>query len=495
MVKLLKINEQDNVAVAIQDIAAKETASTAEGVSVTALEDIGQGHKIALQAIAKGENVVKYGFPIGHTLADIPTGAWVHTHNTATNLGEVLHYSYHPKSAPLPPQLPRQFMGYHRPNGQVGVRNEIWIIPTVGCVNSVVQRIEKLGQQYVTGSIDGIYSFVHPHGCSQMGSDQENLQRILAGLINNPNAAAVLVVGLGCEYNQIDLLKPFIGPYDEERVKFMVCQDFEDETEEGLRLLEELAGYASRFTRQPADASSLVVGLKCGGSDGFSGITANPLVGSFSDCLIAQGGSTILTEVPEMFGAETLLMERCQDEATFDKTVNLINRFKEYLMSYHQVIYENPSPVNKKGGITTLEDKSLGCTQKGGRAPVVDVLYYGDPVKAHGLHLCTAPGNDLVASTTLAASGAQIILFTTGRGTPFGAPVPTVKISTNTRLYEKKKNWIDFNAGQLVEGKPMAQLTDEFFDYILRLASGEVLTRTEENGIREITIFKDGVTL
>ena len=495
MVKLLKINERDNVAVAIDDIHSGETAATAEGISVTAIEDIGQGHKIALSPLSKGENVIKYGFPIGHTLADIPKGAWVHTHNTATNLGDLLTYSYQPKPTTLCPQTPQQFMGFRRADGTVGIRNEIWIIPTVGCVNSVVQRLEKLGQQFVTGSIEGVYSFVHPHGCSQMGQDQENLQRILAGLIRNPNAAAVLVVGLGCEYNQIDLLKPFIGDFDENRIRFMVCQEHEDETEEGLRLLEQLAAYAGQFHREPVPVSSLVIGLKCGGSDGFSGITANPLVGSFSDKLIAQGGSTILTEVPEMFGAETILMERCRDQETFDKTVQLINRFKEYLMSYHQVIYENPSPGNKKGGITTLEDKSLGCTQKGGTAPVVDVLYYGDPVKTPGLQLCTAPGNDLVASTTLAASGAQIILFTTGRGTPFGAPVPTVKISTNTRLYQKKKGWIDFNAGQLVEGKTMAEVTEDFFQYIIQLASGEVLTKTEENGIREITIFKDGVTL
>jgi len=314
-------------------------------------------------------------------------------------------------------------------------------------------------------------------------------------LVNHPNAAAVLVLGLGCENNHIEGLKEFIGPYNEDRVKFLVCQDVEDEVASALETIKELASYASSFKREPVDVSELVIGLKCGGSDGFSGITANPLVGAFSDMLISKGGSTILTEVPEMFGAETLLMDRCINLDVFDKTVSLINDFKGYFIKHNQEIYENPSPGNKKGGISTLEDKSLGCTQKSGNAPVVDVLKYGESVKAKGLNLLQAPGNDLVAATALVVSGAHIVLFTTGRGTPFGSPVPTVKISSNSALYQKKNNWIDFNAGQLLEGKDMKELAEEFYSYLIDIASGKILAKTEQQGIRDLAIFKDGVTL
>lgn len=377
----------------------------------------------------------------------------------------------------------------------MGIRNEVWIIPTVGCVNDIAKMIEKKAQSLIKENIDGIYTFTHPYGCSQLGDDLLNTQKALAGLINHPNAGAVLVLGLGCENNTIDGLKAVIGDYDEKRVKFVVSQEHEDEVAVALEVLGELVNYASGFTREDVPASELVIGLKCGGSDGFSGITANPLVGAVSDKLISEGGTTILTEVPEMFGAETLLMKRCVNEEVFDKTVSLINNFKNYFIKHDQVVYENPSPGNKKGGISTLEDKSLGCTQKGGSAPVEDVLTYGQPVVTKGLNLLQAPGNDLVASTALAVSGAHIVLFTTGRGTPFGSPVPTVKISSNNELYAKKKNWIDFNAGQLLLGRTMEEVSTEFYAYILALASGEIQCKTEENGIRDLAIFKDGVTL
>lgn len=478
MLDFIKINEKDNVMVALKE---------AEGIPA--------GHKKAIVPIKKGEAIIKYGNPIGIATADISEGEWVHTHNLKTGLGDLLEYTYEPEVKLLEAHAPATFKGYKRPNGKVGIRNEVWIIPTVGCVNDIAKMIEKKAQSLIKENIDGIYTFTHPYGCSQLGDDLLNTQKALAGLINHPNAGAVLVLGLGCENNTIDGLKAVIGDYDEKRVKFVVSQEHEDEVAVALEVLGELVNYAAGFTREDVPASELVIGLKCGGSDGFSGITANPLVGAVSDKLISEGGTTILTEVPEMFGAETLLMKRCVNEEVFDKTVSLINNFKNYFIKHDQVVYENPSPGNKKGGISTLEDKSLGCTQKGGSAPVEDVLTYGQPVVTKGLNLLQAPGNDLVASTALAVSGAHIVLFTTGRGTPFGSPVPTVKISSNNELYAKKKNWIDFNAGQLLLGRTMEEVSTEFYAYILALASGEIQCKTEENGIRDLAIFKDGVTL
>lgn len=364
----------------------------------------------------------------------------------------LLTYSYHRNVQELEPSEKRTFMGYRRKNGKVGVRNEIWIIPTVGCMNNVATSIERQAQKYVKGNVEAICTFTHPYGCSQMGDDQENTRQILADLIQHPNAGGVLVLGLGCENSNIDVLKNYLNDYDTDRVKFLVAQEHEDEIKDSLDIIADLADVVSQDKREEIDASELIIGMKCGGSDGLSGISANPTVGGFSDLLISKGGTTILTEVPEMFGAETILMDRCENEELFNETVDLINNFKEYFKSHNQTIYENPSPGNKKGGISTLEDKSLGCTQKSGKAPVVGVLQYGQCVKNKGLNLLSAPGNDLVAATALAASGAHIVLFTTGRGTPFASPVPTVKISSNSRLYSNKKNWIDFNCGELVEG-------------------------------------------
>lgn len=389
-----------------------------------------------------------------------------------------------------------KFLGYVRSDGEVGIRNEIWIINTVGCINKTAELIAKMANKmYQDNYIDGVFHFPHPYGCSQLGDDLYNTKKILSSLVHHPNAGGVLVLGLGCENNNLTEFKKVIEDYDPDRVKFLEVQNVEDEIEAGLELIGELADYVKQFKRKPISVSKLKVGLKSGGSDGFSGITANPLVGSFSDRLVSYGGTTVLTEVPEMFGAETVLMERACDEDVFNKIVQLVNGFKEYFIRNDQPVYENPSPGNKKGGITTLEEKSLGCVQKGGSAEVVDVLPYGERVLEPGLNLLQAPGNDLISVTALAASGVQIVLFTTGRGTPFGGPVPTVKISTNTPLYHKKQNWIDFNAGELVEGKSLEGLTDQLFNYVLKLASGEVKTKNELYGFKEISIFKDGVIL
>ena len=374
------------------------------------------------------------------------------------------------------------------------MRNELWIIPTVGCVNSIAARLVQENQHLVKGSIDGLYTFAHPYGCSQMGDDHAQTRKLLAALCRHPNAGGVLVLSLGCENLTQEQFKAELGEWDDRRVKFLVCQQVEDEFEAGAKLLEELADYAGQFKRETLPASELVVGMKCGGSDGLSGITANPTVGRFSDRLTALGGTTILTEVPEMFGAENILFSRCENEEVFNKAVKMVNAFKDYFVSHGQVVYENPSPGNKAGGITTLEDKSCGCVQKGGSAQVVDVLEYAEPVTKKGLNLLSGPGNDLVSATDLTAAGAHIILFTTGRGTPFGAPAPTVKISTNTALFEKKGNWIDFNAGTVAQGEDLDQAGDRLLDFVLETASGR-RTKAEERGAREIAIFKDGVTL
>ena len=493
MKSFIKINPSDNVAVALIPLQ-KNTVIKLDDTTLTLTEDIMQGHKFSLKNLKPGDSIIKYGTPIGHATAEIPAGSWIHTHNLKTGLGDLLTYTYNKNVSDLPHKEPKFFQGYRRKDGRVGVRNEIWIIPTVGCVNNVATAIERNSQQYITDQIDSVCAFPHPYGCSQMGDDQNNTRQILADLINHPNAAGVLVLGLGCENSNIDELKKYIGAYDEERVRFLVAQESEDEISDGIEIVKQLISYASAFKREPISASELIIGMKCGGSDGLSGITANPTVGAFSDKLIAMGGSTILTEVPEMFGAEVSLMNRCETEAIFNQTVTLINDFKNYFKSHNQTIYENPSPGNKKGGISSLEDKSLGCTQKSGSAPVKGVLSYGERVKEKGLNLLSAPGNDLVASTALAASGAHIVLFTTGRGTPFACPVPTVKISTNNQLAQKKHNWIDFNCGVIVNDTPLDELSDDLLDFVLDIASGKK-SKSEEAEFHDMAIFKQGVTL
>lgn len=495
--RYIKINPSDNVAVAVESDS----------------DSIPAGHKFSLCEIKSGEKIIKYGYPIGTAARDISAGEWVHTHNMKTGLDSMVEYKYEPAEIPIRKENPVTFRGFRRktPDGEkVGIRNEIWIIPTVGCVNSVAENIASQAKNLIKGSkgsngskrgngskrsIDGIFAFTHPYGCSQLGDDHTNTQKALAGLVKHPNAGGVLVLGLGCENNNIGEFRKILGDIDSERVKFLNCQDIEDETEEGIRLISELCDIASLDEREEISSDELIIGLKCGGSDGFSGITANPVVGAFSDLLVYSGGTAILTEVPEMFGAETILMNRCENYEVFEKTVSLINDFKQYFINHGQTVYENPSPGNKDGGITTLEDKSLGCTQKCGSAAVCDVLDYGEHVKKHGLNLLSAPGNDLVASTALAVSGVHIVLFTTGRGTPFGCPVPTVKISSNTHLYEKKKNWIDFDAGTVLNTGDIEGMGKELFDYVITLASGEKHTKNEINGMREIAVFKNGVTL
>lgn len=491
--KFIKIHENDNVAVAVEIIPEGTEISTGQEC-VIARTEIPAGHKIALCNIKKETPVTKYGCPIGVAKEDIQAGDWIHTHNIKTALGDLLTYTYKPAENQQPLGTETFFEGFERKDGKAGVRNEIWIIPTVGCVNNVAQAIAKKANAYIKGSVEEVIAFSHPYGCSQMGDDQEHTRQILADLIQHPNAGGVLVLGLGCENSNIDVLKPYIGEYDENRVKFLVCQEVEDEISEGTALVQKLIEQAAPMVRKPISTSKLIVGLKCGGSDGFSGITANPLTGKFSDLLIGAGGTTILTEVPEMFGAETLLMNRCENKELFDKTVALINDFKNYFTSNHQTIYENPSPGNKKGGISTLEDKSLGCTQKSGSAPVKGVLQYGEIVKTQGLNLLSAPGNDLVAATALAASGAQIVIFTTGRGTPFASPVPTIKVASNSALAGKKSGWIDFNAGVLVEGEKMDSAAQELYKLVLDTASGKKVC-SELAGFHDMAIFKQGVTL
>ncbi|MDP4104277.1 MAG: altronate dehydratase family protein [Bacillota bacterium] len=495
MLDFIRINEIDNVVVALQDLAKGQTIQV-NGKEVVLKDDVKRGHKVAINEIQEKEYVIKYGYPIGHATQPIGAGEHVHTHNTKTNLDGIVDYQFNQKLTSNPFKNENlTFKGFKRKNGNVGIRNELWIVPTVGCVNGVAETIIKRFQKEVgdISPFENVLVLKHNYGCSQLGEDHGNTRSILRDAVLHPNAGGVLVLGLGCENNNLYEFKEGLGEYDEDRVRFLVSQEVGNEIEAGVNLLKEIYEAAKNDQREEVPLSELKIGLKCGGSDGLSGITANPLLGRLSDFLVAQGGTTVLTEVPEMFGAETILMERAEDKEVFSKTVDLINDFKEYFMASNQPVYENPSPGNKAGGITTLEDKSLGCTQKAGTSVVTDVLKYGERLKTKGLNLLSAPGNDLVAASALASAGCQLVLFTTGRGTPFGTYVPTMKVSTNTPLFEAKPHWIDFNAGVLLEESADTVLRN-FIDYVIKIASGE-LVNNEKNDFREIAIFKTGVTL
>ena len=506
----LKINPADSVVVCL---SAKQKGEIIEvdGQRITINQDTPAGHKILIKDVAKGEDIIKYGYPIGHARQAMKAGDWVNESNLKTNLSGTLEYTYQPVNKELDISCEdRTFRGYKRQNGDVGIRNEIWIVPTVGCVNGIAEKLAESLRKEIThlgnhklqtsniklqSSIDAIYAWHHNYGCSQLSEDHENTRKILRDICLHPNTGAVLVLSLGCENNQPEDFMAMLGDYDQRRIRLLVTQKVEgDEMEEGMRILRELYGIAKEDKREEVPVSELRVGLKCGGSDGFSGITANPLVGEFSDWLVAQGGTSVLTEVPEMFGAETILMNRCRTEELFNQTVSMINNFKDYFLSHGEPVGENPSPGNKAGGISTLEDKALGCVQKCGKAPVSGVMEYGDRLQDKGLNLLSAPGNDLVAATALASCGCHMVLFTTGRGTPFGTFVPTMKIATNPTLAKNKPNWVDFSAGQLVEGRTMQELLPEFIDKVIAIANGQP-TKNESNDYREISIFKNGVTL
>lgn len=489
MSKLFKINDKDNVAVALEELKKGEIID-----NIKLLDDIPFGHKVLLNDLKSGENIIKYGNPIGHLTIDCKKGEHIHEHNLKTNLSDIIEYKYFGENEYQPKKCDVTFNGYLRQDGRAATRDEIWIIPTVGCVNNTAKRLEKIGQDIIGDGCDGVFAYTHPFGCSQLGDDQENTRKILADLANHPNAGGVLIVSLGCENTNAEIFKKYLGDYNEKRIKFLITQDCEDELEKGEKLLKELYTFVKNFKREPIPINKLVVGYKCGGSDAFSGITANALCGRLTDKLTSFGTSAILTEVPEMFGAEKLLMKRCENEKIFNKCVNMINSFKQYFFSHNQECYENPSPGNHDGGITTLEEKSLGCIQKGGKAVITDVLEYGEHCKKQGLNLLTGPGNDIVSTTNLTAAGANIILFTTGRGTPLGASVPTIKVSSNSRLAKRKSNWIDFNAGELIESNDFENMTEEIFKLLIDIASGRQ-TKNEQNGYREISIFKDGVIM
>ncbi|SDM45332.1 UxaA family hydrolase [Halarsenatibacter silvermanii] len=498
---IIKISENDNVAVALENLKQKEKIFIGEK-EINIKEEIPQGHKVSLADISPGEKIIKYGHSIGVASKDITKGKWVHTHNMETSLKGKIDYEYNPASIEekVCPE-DSGFYGYERENGEIGIRNEIWILNTVGCINKVSENIarkakEKFDEKMQEAGVDDIVFFSHPYGCSQLGGDLKNTQNILSSLVQHPNAAGVLICGLGCENNTLSDFKKFLGEYNKKRIKFLTFQEEKDEINASLSELESLIEYAGNFSRKEVPLKKLNIGLKCGGSDSFSGITANPLLGRVSDRLISCDGASILSEVPEMFGAEQILMQRAKNKEVFNKIVEMINGFKEYFLDHNQEIYENPSPGNIEGGITTLEEKSLGNIEKGGKSKIVDGKNYGERIDdISGLHLLESPGNDLVSTTALAAAGAHIVLFTTGRGTPFGGPVPTVKISTNNSLYNKKENWLDFNAGEILQEKNLDGLEKELFDYLLEIGSGQKRTINEKNDYREIAIFKSGVTL
>lgn len=494
--RAVRIHPDDNVAVAVEPLHEGSDIAV-DGARVVLVEDIPAGHKLALVPLAPGDAVTKYGFVIGEATTAVAAGGWVHSQNLRTRLSGTLEYRYQPvrRDASASIEIPT-FMGFRRANGRVGTRNEVWIVNTVGCVNTAAERIARLASERYAGRVDGVHAFSHPYGCSQLGDDLRNTQAVLAGLLRHPNAGGVLVLGLGCENNQMDALLALAGDVDRDRLRFFNTQDVVDEVEEGVDAVGELVAAMEGDARTVCPASELILGHKCGGSDGFSGITANPLVGRIADRLTAMGGGVLLTEVPEMFGAEQVLMNRAADEGVFGEVVAMVNDFKEYFLRHDQPVYENPSPGNKAGGLTTLEEKSLGAIQKGGSATVRRVLRYGEPASTGGLSLLEAPGNDGVSSTAMVASGATVLLFTTGRGTPLGFPVPTIKISSNRHIAEKKPHWIDFNAGALLDGAATLDgLADELFARVLDVASGRIRTNNETHGYREIAIWKEGVTL
>ena len=493
--KTIQINPADNVIVALEPLATGTVVSVPGAGEVTATEDIPQGHKMAVRAIAAGDNVIKYGLPIGHATCDVQAGSWLHTHNVKTNLSGEVDYEYHPSHPVLRAIEPKTFQGFRRADGRAATRNELWIIPTVGCVNEVARAMCEQAQDLVGDSLEGVYYFPHPFGCSQTGADHAQTRKLLVALSRHANAAGVLFLSLGCENCAHAQVLEELGDYDAQRVRFLTCQDVEDELVEGHKILSELATHAKTFKRETISASELAIGLKCGGSDGLSGITANPVIGRVSDIAVAGGGTSVLTEVPEMFGAESILLDRCEGQDVFDAAADMLNGFKDYFISHGEVVYENPSPGNKDGGITTLEDKSCGCVQKGGNAPIVDVLGYGDTVRKPGLQMLCGPGNDMVSTTALTAAGCHVILFSTGRGTPFGAPAPTLKVFTNERLCQHKANWMDFNAGVVATGeRTIDEAAIDLWNLVLETASGKQ-TSAERRGCHEISIWKDGVTL
>ncbi|MBR2133081.1 MAG: altronate dehydratase [Eubacterium sp.] len=489
MKKLFVIDKNDNVAVALE---ALPKGYTENGISL--VEDIPFAHKVALHNMKKGDSIIKYNNIIGTLTRDVKAGEHIHTHNLKTNLTSDFEYSFSGNNSYIPEKCNAFFYGYKRPDGSVGTRNEIWVISTVGCVNNTIDMLVQNAKSKCYNDIDGVFGYTHPFGCSQMGDDQENTRKIISALIRHPNAGGVLVVSLGCENSNAEVIKKYLGDYDKKRVKFLVTQNVDNELEVGEKLIDELHDYVKEFKREEVSAQKLVIGLKCGGSDALSGITANPLCGKVTDKITSFGASAVLTEVPEMFGAEHILMKRAESKVTYEKTVSLIKGFKNYFSSHNQECFDNPSPGNHDGGITTLEEKSLGCIQKGGNSIITDVINYGEQVKKSGLSLLNGPGNDIVATTNLAACGANIILFTTGRGTPLGAPVPTIKISSNTPLFERKNGWIDFDSGRLLSGDDIQNLSVELFDLILKTASG-YKTKNETNDYRQISIFKDGVIM
>ena len=494
MANVLRIHPSDTVVVALHSLTAGTVLSDWE---VTLGSDVPQGHKIAIQAHAKGAPVIKYGNSIGYAVEAIAPGAHVHSHNLKTSLGGPLEYAFSgpmPWSASHAGDVP-QIMAYERANGDIGIRNDIWIIPLVGCVNGVARNAaNKVSARRQLPADMRIIVLEHPYGCSQLGDDMDTTRAILQNLAMHPNAGGVLAFGLGCENNTLDEFRAGVET-DPARIRYLIAQEVDDELAAVEAALDELIDQAVADVRTPVAATRVRVGLKCGGSDGFSGITANPLLGAFSDWFCAMGGTSVLTEVPEMFGAEHLLMQRSENREVFDRTVSLINDFKQYYLDHEQPIYENPSPGNKKGGITTLEEKSLGCVQKAGLGIVRDVRRYTERVRTNGLSLLEGPGNDIVAVTALAAAGCHVTLFTTGRGTPLGSPVPTLKVATNSDLAARKSGWIDFNAGPLAEGKTdMETLCGELAQCIFAVAEGK-LARHEEKGIFDIAVFKDGITL
>jgi altronate dehydratase len=487
--RMLTLHPQDNIAVALADIPAGEIDS-ATGVKV--LQSVKQGHKIAIAAIGAGQNVLRYGQTIGQATADIVAGEHVHVQNLG--MGEHTNdYAHATEAKPLTaiPDV-RTFNGYHRADGSVGTRNYLGILTSVNCSGSVAKFIaeaaEKSGLLDAFPNIDGIVPITHGTGCGMSGENEgyETLFRTLSGYAQHPNFGGILLIGLGCEVMQVSDLVGGRAIRADGALRYMTIQHeggTRKTIQKGLAELRSIAQLANTATRQPAPVSHLTVGMQCGGSDGYSGITANPALGVASDLLVRHGGTTILSETSEIYGAEHLLTRRAATVAVGEKLIARVRWWEDYTARNHGEMDNNPSPGNKRGGLTTILEKSLGAVAKSGSAPLTDVYLFGEKIDKKGFVFMDSPGFDPCSVTGQIASGANLIVFTTGRGSVSGfMPTPCIKIATNSEMYARMSDDMDINCGDIVsDGATLSDKGRDIFEMFIAIASGGQ-TKSEELG-------------
>ncbi|MBK5933690.1 altronate hydrolase [Rhodovulum imhoffii] len=483
MQKTIRLSKADNVVTAITRLAPGEAG---------AVEHIPRGHKLATRPIAKGDKVRKYAQVIGYAVSDIAAGAHVHTHNLEFRPVEA-EYEFSTNVTPIIPAAQADmFMGYRRASGRVGTRNYIAVLTSVNCSATAARMIAAyFSPDRLAGfpNVDGVVAFVHGTGCGMAGSGDgfEALQRVMWGYARHPNVGGVLMTGLGCEMNQIDWLVEAYGLTPGPLFQTMNIQDaggLRKTVDLGIRRIEAMLPLVNDVQRQPCPASELMVALQCGGSDAWSGITANPAVGYACDLLVAQGGTGVLAETPEIYGAEHLLTARATTREVGDRLLGLIRWWEDYTARNLGSMDNNPSPGNKTGGLTTILEKSLGAAAKGGTTPLTGVFKYAEPVTARGFAFMDSPGYDPVSVTGQIASGCTLVVFTTGRGSAFGSkPAPTLKVATNTEMFQRLTADMDVNAGRiLTDGASVEQIGHEIYQAWLRLASG-MPSKSEAQGL------------